>query len=227
MASGALCALLAFYFLVFNSNYIDELTPTAKTDNQPERGDTFIRHTVIWSMIYLFSFSFAMTAMQIYAPAYFNPSRGLTLIEAGYALTAFLISFAIGTNLGGFTKAIQNGKEGLTIACFMALWAGLNAITMMAENIALSISLFIVGGLFGGVCSPIRDLLNRNGVKNGSAGKAFGHVYSGWDIGYSMVPVVIAVVYQRFGPEPAIALGISAIAICGVVAQVIAIETRN
>lgn len=228
IVAGFLFALLAVYLAARTLGFDDDSMPSTMADShETERGATSIWAKIIWSMIYFFAFSFAMAAMQIYAPTYFNQSRGLTLTEAGYSLTAFLIAFAMGTALGGFVKVLQIGKEGLALTCFMAVWASLNIAAMLTENIALSILFFVVGGLFGGVCSPMRDMLIRNSVKGSNVGRAFGYVYSGWDIGYSMAPIAIAIVYQRFGSESAIALGIFAIAICGFVAQIITIGTQK
>lgn len=224
IVAGLLFAFFAVYLIACTPNFDDDTTQNTKTDSlKPEQGATSIWTKIIWSMVYFFAFSFAMAAMQIYAPTYFNQSRGITLVEAGYSLTAFLITFAVGTALGGFAKVLQIGREGLAITCFMAVWASLNVAALLTANIALSILFFVAGGLFGGICSPMRDMLIRNSVKGSNVGKAFGYVYSGWDIGYSLAPIVIAVVYQRYGPGSAIMLGICAITICGVVAQFIVI----
>jgi MFS transporter, FSR family, fosmidomycin resistance protein len=55
--------------------------------------------------------------------------------------------------------------------------------------LAFLVPLFVAIGLFIGATGPSRDLIVRNATPKGAAGRVYGFVYSGLDIGAMLGPV--------------------------------------
>jgi len=53
----------------------------------------------------------------------------------------------------------------------------------------LIVPLFVVIGVVLGATGPSRDLIVRNATPKGAAGRVYGFVYSGLDIGASLGPI--------------------------------------
>ena len=51
------------------------------------------------------------------------------------------------------------------------------------------VPMFVVIGLFIGATGPSRDLIVRNATPKGAAGRVYGFVYSGLDIGSMLGPI--------------------------------------
>jgi predicted MFS family arabinose efflux permease len=91
--------------------------------------------------------------------------------------------------IGGFlavrtTRHDRVAATGLLIgATLLALVAG-NAVSLH-----FIVPMFVVIGLCIGATGPSRDLIVRNATPRGAAGRVYGFVYSGLDIGSMLGPV--------------------------------------
>ena len=126
--------------------------------------------------------NFSVTALvEIYhAPLY--------LAAAG--LTAYLGGSAVGILAGG-ELADRVPRHALIASSGLAIGAAaMSAIAFLPLPMEAIIPLLAVGGFCYGCTGPSRDILVRGATPPGAAGKVFGFVYSGLDLGSSLGPLL-------------------------------------
>jgi MFS family permease len=104
-------------------------------------------------------------------------------------LTAYLVSAALGILAGGFVAA-RTTRHDYVAAAGM----GVNALAILAvatyavpgSGVAVALA---VAGFASGIVAPSRDLIVRASTPPGAAGRVFGFVYSGLDVGAFAMPV--------------------------------------
>jgi predicted MFS family arabinose efflux permease len=109
--------------------------------------------------------------------------------SASSALTAYLVSAALGILAGGFVAARATRHDfvaaaGMGVSALAILAVAMNVVPGAALAAALAIS-----GFASGVVAPSRDLIVRASTPPGAAGRVFGFVYSGLDVGAFATPV--------------------------------------
>jgi MFS family permease len=115
---------------------------------------------------------------------------GSSLSTANFALTAFLGASAAGVLAGGILADRTQRHGQIAAACF-----ALNAvIVLLIAVVALSPVILLVAmgtaGFLSGVIAPSRDMLVRNAAPAGAAGRAFGIVSTGFNIGGIISPLL-------------------------------------
>ncbi|MGE8322894.1 MAG: MFS transporter [Pseudomonas sp.] len=129
------------------------------------------------------------SAIEKFSVAALVQGQGLTLAWANTALTAFLLSSAVGVLCGG-ALADRTRRHGLVAALAFALAAGLT--TLVALGLLSGWALVLVLGAIGlltGVIAPSRDMLVKAAAPRGAEGKAFGLVSTGFNVGGALGPV--------------------------------------
>jgi MFS family permease len=126
---------------------------------------------------------------------------GVTFPSANIALTAFLGASAIGVLAGGFL-ADHTRRHGQAAAACFAINA---AIVLMIATISLPPLLLTAAmtsaGFLGGVIAPSRDMLVRNAAPSGAAGRAFGIVSTGFNIGGIISPLLFGWIMDQNMPH--------------------------
>ncbi|WGV19394.1 MFS transporter [Pseudomonas putida] len=129
------------------------------------------------------------SAIEKFSVAALVQGQGLTLAWANTALTAFLLSSAVGVLCGG-ALADRTRRHGLVAALAFALAAALTA--LVALGLLRGWGLVVVLGAIGlltGIIAPSRDMLVKAAAPSGAEGKAFGLVSTGFSIGGALGPV--------------------------------------
>jgi MFS family permease len=126
---------------------------------------------------------------------------GASFSSANIALTAFLGASAIGVLAGGFLADHTRRHGQVAAACF-AINA---AIVFMIATINLPSPLLMAAmasaGFLGGVIAPSRDMLVRNAAPPGAAGRAFGIVSTGFNIGGIISPLLFGWIMDQNLPH--------------------------
>jgi MFS family permease len=115
---------------------------------------------------------------------------GTSFSSANIALTAFLGASAAGVLAGGFLADRTTRHGQVAAACF-----GINAVLVLIIALVglppLLLTLVMgLAGFLGGVIAPSRDMLVRNAAPVGAAGRAFGIVSTGFNIGGIISPLL-------------------------------------
>jgi MFS family permease len=126
---------------------------------------------------------------------------GTAFSTANIALTALLGCSAIGVLAGGFL-ADRTERHGLFAAvCFALNAAIVLAIALFTLQPALLIAAMAAAGFLGGVIAPSRDMLVRNAAPAGAAGRAFGIVSTGFNIGGIISPLLFGWIMDQDMPH--------------------------
>jgi len=126
---------------------------------------------------------------------------GVSYSDANIALTAFLAASAIGVLAGGFLADRTHRHGQVAAACF-----GLNAIVVLVIAAVTLPSLLLtaamaIAGFLGGVIAPSRDMLVRNAAPAGAAGRAFGIVSTGFNLGGIISPLLFGWIMDQNLPR--------------------------
>jgi len=121
--------------------------------------------------------------------------------SANIALTAYLGTSAIGVLAGGFLADHTRHHGQVAAACF-----AVNAtIVLMIATINLPSPLLMAAmasaGFLGGVIAPSRDMLVRNAAPPGAAGRAFGIVSTGFNVGGVISPLLFGWIMDQNMPH--------------------------
>ena len=120
---------------------------------------------------------------------------------ANVALTAYLTLGAIGVLAGGFLADRTRRHAQVAAACF-AINAGIVlAVALVPLAHWLIVVAFAVAGFLGGIIAPSRDMLVRQAAPPGAAGRAFGIVSTGFNIGGIFGPMLYGFIMDHHLPR--------------------------
>ena len=145
--------------------------------------------------------SLSSGGIQSYTAAALTSGYGVSLSSANLALTAFLLLSAFGVLAGGFV-ADMTRRHGDVAAASYAVCAALTlAIAVFSPGAALITALMGLSGFLSGMISPSRDMLVRRAAPPGAAGRVFGIVTTGFNIGGTIGPILFGWIMDRGEPR--------------------------
>ena len=125
----------------------------------------------------------------------------LSFSSANIALTAFLGLSAVGVLAGGFLADHTRRHGHVAAACFAATAAIVFVITVIDLPTLVLVVAMGTAGFLGGVIAPSRDMLVRNAAPPGAAGRAFGIVSTGVNLGGTVSPVLFGWIMDQNAPR--------------------------
>jgi FSR family fosmidomycin resistance protein-like MFS transporter len=218
-----LCAALLeaciLVFLWLNRSYlVDDVkerhentqasTQTTSPGAPSESAFAFLKLTAVWLCWIFFFFSMASTSsLQSFAPSALFSIYQVPLDVGSYYITLLALGSAGGVLFGGYLAAKLQAPERIVSSCLsvtivMCLLLGTGFIP-----VALIPFLFIGLGFGYGVVAPSRDLLVKTVTPKGVAGRVYGIVYSGIDLGAAVGPFIFGF-FMDAGLPKALFLGI-------------------
>ena len=126
---------------------------------------------------------------------------GLSFASANIALTAFLGSSAVGVLAGGYLADRTRRHGQVAAACFAINAAIVLAIAAIALPSPLLTAAMAAAGFLGGVIAPSRDMLVRAAAPPGAAGRAFGIVSTGFNLGGIVSPLLFGWIMDQNLPH--------------------------
>lgn len=149
------------------------------------------KQPALWGAFLFFAFSsMALSSVQNYTIPMLGSVYHIDPVVAGTALSAYMVTAAVGMLAGGFLVGADARSE-RTI--FLSLcFAGLMLVLLGSGVLSSSVAVVMVGlaGFFSGVAAPSRDMLIRRVTPKGATGTVYGLVYSGMDVGSSLAPLM-------------------------------------
>lgn len=141
------------------------------------------------------------SAMYSFAIVALLAGHGVTLAVATAAVTAYLAGSAIGVLLGG-PVADRTRRHGDVAAAGFAISAVLSlAIALFNLPVVLLVSAMGVVGVVIGMVQPSRDMLVRRAAPPGAAGRVFGIVSTGFNIGGIFGPLLFGWLMDSGSPR--------------------------
>jgi MFS family permease len=104
-------------------------------------------------------------------------------------VTALLLGGAAGIVAGGFLAARTTRHDRVAAIGLAVAAALLVVITFAGSSVAWVLPLFAAAGFASGATGPSRDMIVRTATPDGAAGRVYGFVYSGLDLGAAIGPV--------------------------------------
>ena len=152
-----------------------------------------------------------------------NAAYGVPLALATSALTAYLLGSTGGILTGGFLAAHTAHHDRVAaggLAAAGTLMLGVAALPTVAPFV---VPLFALTGFVVGATGPSRDMIVRGATPAGAAGRVYGFVYSGLDLGATIAPVAVGAVLDHGAPRAMFA----AVALCMFVAIGTVLQVRR
>jgi MFS family permease len=194
IVSGAVGPLVALLLLVIG-------IPDASAADRRMYGTHIPRQSVVTPALVMLTIFFTLLSLSSAGIGNFGlvalmSGYGATLSAANLALTAYLGASAIGVLAGGFLADHQ-----VAAACF-----AINAVIMLMIAMLNLPSLLLTAamasaGFLGGVIAPSRDMLVRNAAPPGAAGRAFGIVSTGFNLGGIVSPLLFGWIMDQNRPH--------------------------
>ena len=126
---------------------------------------------------------------------------GASFSTANIALTAYLGASAIGVLAGGFLADHTKRHGQMAAACFAINAAIVAIIASVNLPSPLLMAAMASAGFLGGVIAPSRDMLVRNAAPAGAAGRAFGIVSTGFNLGGIVSPLLFGWIMDQNLPH--------------------------
>ncbi|MEZ5862315.1 MAG: MFS transporter, partial [Geminicoccaceae bacterium] len=194
---AAVIALLLTLLVLFSRRQLE--TPkqqrnTDAADRRQQRGaliGLFLSGPILLCFAYFALQASGFLAVQSFMPLALHELFGTPMVIATGTITAFMLGSAMGTLVGGVI-ADASGRFQLMIAIGLALSACcLLLVGYVPMEPALLFGVLAIAGSLQGTTTPARDMLVRSATPPGSTGKVFGFVYSGLDLGATIMPLVM------------------------------------
>jgi MFS family permease len=202
MTVGAVGILMAV--LVFTDRTIGdaEAKPKAVREEAPPLAlrdalAALLSRTILMCFAYQTLLAAALTGVQTYFPVILGNLHGTPLAVAGTGLTVYLLGAAAGIVCGGLLADRSRRHDrviafGLFAAAAVVLTLGYVAFAVVPFLMAMA-----AAGFLQGTTSPSRDMVVRSVTPKGTAGRVFGFVYSGLDVGSAAAALVFGVLIDH------------------------------
>lgn len=188
---------------------------------EPARAWSLLTPTVLSLTGFFALLSLSTSGISAFSVSALTGGYGLGLTAANAALTAFLALSALGVLAGGFV-ADRTRRHGEVAAGAYALNAALVlVVAALSPGPALIVLILALAGFLSGVISPSRDMLVRQAAPPGAAGRVFGIVTTGFNIGGAVGPLLFGWIIDQghprwiFGASVAFMLATVALALAG------------
>ena len=144
--------------------------------------------------------SLSSTGINNFAGAGLQGAQAMSLESANIALTGYLLATAFGVLAGGVIadRTIHHNAVaafGFAVSAVFVLLVAVISLPGVAVILLLS-----AAGFFSGIIQPSRDMMVREAVPEGAAGRVFGIVTTGFNIGAAIGPIVFALILDHGHP---------------------------
>ena len=195
-AVGPLVALFLMAIGIPDANAAGRNTSAADTPKQ-----NVITPAIIVLMIFFLLLSISSAGISNFGVVALMGGYGTTFSVANLALTVFLGASAAGVLAGGFLADLTERHGQVAAACF-----AVNAVILLVVAAANLPQVLLIGamglaGFLSGVIVPSRDMMVRNAAPAGAAGRTFGIVSTGFNIGGIVSPLLFGWIMDQNLPH--------------------------
>jgi len=199
LASGAIGVLVALLLVMMNIP--DAGAHKAKPGNADMPEQAVITPALITLTALFMLLSLSVAGISNFGVVALMSGYGATYSAANVALTAFLGSSAVGVLAGGFLADHTERHGYVAAACFAANAAIVLLIALVTLPGWAVTATMATAGFLSGVIAPSRDMLVRNAAPAGAAGRAFGIVSTGFNLGGIVSPLLFGWIMDQSAPH--------------------------
>ena len=167
-------------------------------DHKGQTDLAYLKLPVIWWCFAFFMFStMTLALVQNYAVSLLKAMHGVNYQMASLTLTAYMLAAAVGISVGGFVAGRKMNSDRVVAIC-MATGAALLA--LCGSGILGGVGTMVVLAMTGfaiGIGAPSRDMMVKQATPKGATGRVYGTVYSGFDVGFAVAPVLFGAFMDR------------------------------
>ena len=145
--------------------------------------------------------SLANGGINSFSVAAFTSAYDIPFTTANIALTAYLGAGAAGVLVGGFLADWTDRHGQVAASCFAANAVVILAVALLSLSPIAIVALMGLAGFLGGLIAPSRDMLVRKAAPPGAAGRAFGIVSTGFNIGGVIAPLMYGAIMDQGLPR--------------------------
>jgi MFS family permease len=180
----------------------------ANPGGAPESAFAFLKLPAVWFCWMFFFFSMASTSsLQSFAPSALFSIYELPLTTGSYYITLLALGSAGGVLFGGYLAAKLQAPERIVSTCLSVTVVMCLLLATGFISLELIPIIFFALGFGYGVVAPSRDLLVKKATPRGVAGRVYGIVYSGIDLGAAVGPFIFGL-FMDAGLPKALFIGI-------------------
>jgi MFS family permease len=199
IVSGAVGPLVALLLIVVGVP--DASAADRKVDGAHPPKQNIITPALIVLMAFFMLLSLSNAGIGNFGVVALMNGYGASFSSANIALTAYLGLSAVGVLAGGFLADHTQRHGQVAAACFAANAAIVFAIAAIDLPPLFLLAAMGVAGFLGGVIAPSRDMLVRNAAPVGAAGRAFGIVSTGFNLGGIVSPLLFGWIMDQNAPR--------------------------
>jgi MFS family permease len=197
--AGAVGPLVALLLLVVG-------IPDARAANRESAGPSTPTQNVITPALIVLTIFFMLLSLSNAGIGNFGvvalmSGYGASFSTANIALTAYLGASAIGVLAGGFLADHTQRHGQVAAGCFAINAVIVAIIATINLPSPLLMAAMASAGFLGGVIAPSRDMLVRNAAPPGAAGRAFGIVSTGFNVGGIISPLLFGWIMDQNLPH--------------------------
>ena len=199
LLAGAAIGIGLLALLLLNLKHLE--IQTRKPASIRSEARVLFSAPIVLCFVYFTVFAAGLTGLQSFGVSALVEQFSMAATAASSALTAYLVSAALGILAGGFVAARTTRHDYVA-----ALGMGVNALAILAIAMhavpggAVAAALALAG-FASGMVAPSRDLIVRASTPPGAAGRVFGFVYSGLDVGAFATPVFYGWMLDQHLPQ--------------------------
>jgi len=199
IASGAIGVVVALLLVLMSIPDAGAHKTKPGAENAPKQAvitPALIALTVLFMLL-----SLSVAGINNFGVVALMGGYGASYSSANVMLTGFLGASAAGVLAGGFLADHTERHGYVAAACFAANAAIVLMIALVTlPGWALTATMAIAGFL-SGVIAPSRDMLVRNAAPPGAAGRAFGIVSTGFNLGGIVSPLLFGWIMDQSAPH--------------------------
>jgi FSR family fosmidomycin resistance protein-like MFS transporter len=150
---------------------------------------------VLMGFTYFALTAFAGTGIQTFSITALTSGYGLAMPLATLGLTLYLIGGALGMVAGGVLA--ERTRQHHRVAMSGIALAATFMLVVAALPGTVVLPLMMLAGIASGITAPSRDVLIRQAASGSGMGSVFGFVYSGFDLGSSVAPLLFGALIDR------------------------------
>jgi MFS family permease len=199
IAAGAVGPLVALLLVVVGIP--DASAADRKVDGVRAPQQSIITPTIIVLTIFFMLLSLSNAGIGNFGVVALMSGYDASFSSANLALTAFLGASAIGVLAGGLLADRTRRHGQVAAACFAVNAAIVFIIATINLPSLLLTAAMAAAGFLGGVIAPSRDMLVRNAAPTGAAGRAFGIVSTGFNLGGIVSPLLFGWIMDQNWPQ--------------------------